>query len=295
MDEFVLGAVDGRPLPSYIPGSHLAVRAGDVVNAYSLLDDGHRPPVYRLGIRHGAVGGGSDWLHRYAQRGTRLRASPPRSAFAPVLSAARHLLVAAGIGITPILSHLHAARRWGRPVELIVGAGTPVFADELDQLAPPHTTVVTGRQALRHAVRHALARQPLGTHAYACGPPGFLDEFRSLADEFAWPGPRIHIEHFTAPALDAGRPFDAVLGESGRSVTVPSGISLLQALDGLGIRLDRMCERGVCGRCEIGVLAGQVEHRDLVLSDADHHRGGLMLACVSRGIGTITIDTPEVT
>ncbi|WP_250004366.1 PDR/VanB family oxidoreductase [Actinoplanes sp. M2I2] len=292
--ELTLVPDDGAQPAPYVPGSHLPVRAGGVVNAYSLLDDGCRPSAYRIGVRRGCPGGGSAWLHDNARTGTTLVAGPPRSAFAPVLSARSHLLLGAGIGVTPLLSHLRAARRWGRQVELVVGsgAGRDVFASELDDLAPPRTTRVVGRAALRAAVREALSRQPIGTHAYACGPDGFAAEVRSAAADLAWPAGRLHIEHFDAPQLDAGDPFTAELGDTGRELHVPAGTSLLHALDAAGVRLDRMCERGVCGRCEVGVRSGDIRHRDLVLGPADRARGDVMLACVSRGSTTLRLEVP---
>lgn len=281
--EFV-GADPSLALPGYTPGAHLALRTPVRSNAYSLLDDGYRPDAYRIAVRRAAGDGGSDWLHRALRPGDVIEAAPPRSAFAPQLAASNHLLIAAGIGVTPMLSHARAARRWGRRFELIVGVsrGDPLFRRELDAVAAGRLRRVEGRTALLGAVRDALARQPLGTHAYVCGRTGFFTTVIEEARALGWPDERMHVEAFDAPELDGGMPFRAVIRSTGESIEVPSGVSLLQALDQRGIVLDRLCERGVCGRCLVGVRSGAVLHRDLVLSAAERRRDDRMLACVSR-------------
>jgi ferredoxin-NADP reductase len=290
--EFTLAGEDGGGLRPYVPGSHLPVRVGSKVNAYSLLDDGHRPEAYRIGVRLSGAGGGSAILHRDAHPGSTLEAGDPRSAFPPILSAKKHLLIAAGIGITPLLSHLRAARRWGRPAELVSGAaeGRQAFTDEVLAVSPSQSTHTTGRAALMAAVEDALARQPVGTHAYACGPEGFLRAVQQQTAALGWPAERMHVEHFDTPPLHDGEPFTATAAALPAPLLVPSGQSLLHALDAVGIRLDRQCERGVCGRCELGVRAGTILHRDVALTDADRARGDLMLPCVSRGAGTLDLD-----
>lgn len=292
--EFRLGPVDNPALPPYIPGSHLAVRCGTRVNAYSLLDDGHRPDVYRIAVRRSATGtsaSGSGWLHENAHPGVVLETDAPRSGFSPVASARAHLLLAAGIGMTPVLSHLHSARRWNRTTRTLVGlSGPPGLLDELLAVSPGPVDVVRGRREITRSVRALMADQSVGTHVYACGPAGFLDLVRATAAELTLVPGRLHLETFEAPELDAGEPFTVATAPDGPRVAVPAGMSLSHVLDRHGIRLDRMCERGVCGRCEIGVTAGSVIHRDVVLGPEQHAAGTRMLPCVSRGHGHLVLD-----
>lgn len=290
---------DGSTLEPYIPGSHLAVRCGTKVNAYSLLDDGHRPTRYRIAARRSLTAdptSGSRWLHDNAFPGVVLETAAPRSAFAPVASARGHLLLAAGIGITPILSHLSSARRWSRSTSTLVGLSAPSgLVDELVAMSPGPVDVARGRDEIARAVGDLMGAQPVGTQIYACGPAGFLDLVRTVAAELTLVPGRLHIEVFDAPALDAGDPFTVSLAPDGPPIAVPSGTSLLHTLDRQGVRVDRMCERGVCGRCEIGVTSGTVVHRDVVLGPPEHAAGTRMMPCVSRGRGHLVLDPSTLT
>ncbi len=116
---FVLADPAGRVLTSYEPGSHLIVEAGQTRNAYSLVGDGVNPRHYEISVLRHGTGGGSAWLHANVKAGGTVRIAGPRSMFSADPTATRLLLVAAGIGVTPVLSHARAAARWGRPAEVI--------------------------------------------------------------------------------------------------------------------------------------------------------------------------------
>ncbi len=241
---------DGGALPGYTPGSHVVVTCGppgSTANAYSLTGDSVAPRAYTISVlRLDAGRGGSRWVHALTT-GDRVEVTPPRSAFPPVLAARRHLLVAGGIGVTPILSHLRSAVRWGRDVEGL------------------------------YAHRPGAA-----AHLYTCGPAGFMDTVTLAARRLGWPDERIHVEHFGVDDLDPGEPFEAVLRASGRTVPVPSGTSLLDALEGAGLAVPNLCRQGVCGECRVPVAAGTPLHRDLVLTDAEKAAADTLLCCVSR-------------
>ncbi|HEU0163860.1 MAG TPA: PDR/VanB family oxidoreductase [Thermomicrobiales bacterium] len=288
--EFVLVPVDPSvQLSPYVPGSHIAVEAGAVVNTYSLTDDGYLPDAYRISVRRQDRGGGSDWLHDHVLPGDQLGISKPRSAFAPVLTATSHLLIAAGIGITPILSHLKAARRWNRAFSLVYGvsAERAPHLDEVLALAGDRVTIAEGRVALTAAATDALRQQPIGTHAYACGPAGFLDRFIKDATDLGWPEERLHVEHFDAPGLDPGTPFLAKVAGSDREVAVPAGVSLLEVLENAGIEVPHLCRRGVCGECRTIVHAGVPDHRDLIQTGAERERNDTIYPCVSRSLSPV--------
>ena len=292
-----LVAAAATPLPPFPPGAHIVLECiaaeGDppVANAYSLTGDGICPTEYVVSVLECPDGaGGSRWIHRKLRIGDTVVARPPRSAFAPVLRAARHLLVAAGIGITPMVSHLRAARRWGRDVQLLYvhRAGRGACLDEIKHLTDGRDEVArvfTDRLAFHAELRHALATQPFGAHVYICGPSGFIDDVTELAVEFGWPPSRIHLERFGTDALDPGEPFEVTLTESGGTFTVASGVSLLEALETRGHDIASLCRQGVCGECRIPVCGGDILHRDLYLTENDRQKGDSLMSCVSRAAG----------
>ncbi|GGL99075.1 PDR/VanB family oxidoreductase [Nakamurella endophytica] len=280
-----------RPLRPYEPGSHLVVGLDGVRTCYSLTDDGTAPDAYRISVRRTGRGGLSDALHDTVRVGGQLSVSGPRSAFPPVPHARHHLFVAAGIGITPILSHLGAARRWGRSCSVVYGyrSGAAAHLELVRRLAGADLVEAPGRTALASAVAEAVERQPVGTHLYACGPRAVLDLVTDRCAAAGWPPERVHVEHFTAPDLDAGAPFEVLVRSSGRRLPVPAGVSLLEVLERDGVAVDHLCRTGVCGRCRIGVLAGTPEHRDLVLPAALRDAADRMYPCVSRA-GTAELE-----
>ncbi|WP_395105251.1 PDR/VanB family oxidoreductase [Actinomadura sp. SCN-SB] len=288
---FALAPPGGRGLPPFVPGSHLVVHCGERRrNAYSLTGSGAPSAEYRISVLGASADGGSAWMHRLSV-GDEVKAEGPRSAFPPVATARHHLLIAGGIGVTPLLSHTRAAVEWGRSFTLFYAHRTGAHADELRELCGERLREFSGRDEFTVALRDALRSQPLGTHAYVCGPSGLIDAVRGLAAEAGWPDQRIHVERFSADDLEPGRPFTARLARSGIEVEVPSGVSLLEALERAGVEVPHMCRQGVCGECRVGVLSGRPEHRDLFLSEGERAAGDAMMCCVSRALdGKVEVD-----
>ena len=283
-----LARPDRTALPSFTPGSHLVIQWPGGANAYSLTGESAAPREYVVSVLECPQGrGGSRWIHRDLAVGATVVAHPPRSAFAPVLRASRHLLIAAGIGITPMVSHLRSARRWGRDTQLLYvhRPGRGAYVDEIAALTG-HASVFTDRAAFLAALSPALAGQPFGTHAYLCGPGPFIDDVVATATALGWPPSRIHVEHFGGE-LSPGDPFDVELASSGEVFTVDSGVSLLEALAAHGQTVPSLCRQGVCGECRVPVRSGVVVHRDLYLTEEE--RRGEMMACVSRGSGRVEL------
>jgi ferredoxin-NADP reductase len=262
-----LGRPDGGPLPPYTPGSHLVIGP----NAYSLTGSGVISGEYRVSVR-------SAWMHRLIP-GDIVEVTGPRCMFPPVLSAKKHLLVAGGIGITPILSHVRAALLWDRPFTLVYGY-RPGFAAHLEELRE-----LCGDRLQTCSVRERLPRllgsQPLGTHLYVCGPAPMISFVEEQAYAWGWPRDRVHSERFSAD-LDPGRPFTVRLARSGTVVQVPSGTSMLEAIRRSGVALPNLCRQGVCGQCRTALLSGRAEHRDLYLTPEE--RDGSVMPCVSRAL-----------
>jgi dimethylamine monooxygenase subunit B len=277
----------GERLPSYVPGSHLVVQYGSGVNAYSLTGSGNAPSEYAISVLRVEDGaGGSVAMHRLSV-GDRVYVSRPRSAFAPVSTATHHLLVAAGIGITPVLSHARAAAERGIAASLIYvhrpGAGAHV-AEARELLGPGLTALIecTDRGSFQKVLTEQLTTQTLGTHLYVCGPAAFMDAVLDQARELGWSPARLHSEAFGAAQLDEGEPFTVNLVRSGVKLEVPAGVSLLETLENAGKSIPNMCRKGICGECSLSVLRGTPQHRDLYMTDQEKAANTTMMCCVSR-------------
>jgi dimethylamine monooxygenase subunit B len=274
----------GARLPSYVPGSHLVVQYGSGVNAYSLTGSGNGPTEYTISVLRVEDGaGGSVAMHQLGV-GDRVYVSRPRSAFAPASTATHHLLIAAGIGITPVLSHARAAADRGTTSSLIYvyrpGAGAHV--EEARDLLGPALTECSDRNSFQKVLAEQLTTQSLGTHLYVCGPAAFMDAVLDQARELGWPPARLHSEAFGAAELDDGEPFTVNLVRSGLKLDVPSGVSLLETLEKAGKTIPNMCRKGICGECVLPVLRGTPQHRDLYLTDQEKAENTTMMCCVSR-------------
>ncbi|MGV9826832.1 PDR/VanB family oxidoreductase [Gordonia sp. NPDC003429] len=282
---------ESGPLTPYQPGSHLIVTAGEHRNAYSLVDDGMFPTSYGISVLRKEPGGGSEWLHENLVEGAVIEVEGPRSMFAPVLDQHHALLVAGGIGITPILAHARAiaagrTRCDGAEIVYSYRPGHAAHLEELRELAAGASITLyeaTSVESTVEVLTDRLAAQPLGTHAYACGPGPLLEAYQQLAVDAGWPSARVHLERFTAPEQDPGDPFSVRLTGMGVHIDVPSGVSLLQRLLDHGVAVPNLCRQGVCGECRIPVRSGQLTHRDFVLTDEEKAAGDSMLCCVSRG------------
>lgn len=270
---------------SHPPGSHIDVLCGADErgrprrNSYSLTGDGFRPSHHEISVRLGT--GGSRWMHAL-RPGDVIESDRPRSGFAPVQTAHHHLLVAAGIGITPILSHARAAETWQRSAEIHYISRNGAHADDLRG----HRAHITGSRAEFWSGLD-LTDQPLGTHLYVCGPTPFMDEVVDRAGRAGWPRTRIHTERFgAAPAT--GEAFSVRLSGTGTILRVGEGEALLDALEAAGSDVPSRCRKGVCGECVTRVLSGDPVHQDLHLTD-DERRTSIA-PCVSRARGTLELD-----
>ncbi|MFE3193726.1 PDR/VanB family oxidoreductase [Nocardia sp. NPDC059240] len=288
--ELILVDPVGAPLPSFAPGSHIAVEVpGGRRNSYSLTGPAVAPGHYAISVRREREGhGGSRELHELPV-GATLSVSAPRSDFPPVAAARHHLFVAGGIGITPLLSHVRAAVEWGRSFALHYVSRPDDIAhlDELRELCGTRLIVHAGRAALWSELGPALRDQPLGTHLYTCGPAALIDEVHARAIEAGWPAQRLHAERFAAAFTEPGAPFAAKLGRSGLLVKVAPEATLLDALLAKGIRVPNLCRQGVCGECRLGVRGGGIEHRDHYLTEDERAAGDALMACVSRATGDL--------
>jgi ferredoxin-NADP reductase len=284
--EFTFEAEQGE-LPGFSAGSHVLVHLPtpqrSLRNAYSLLGVPAKPAQYRIAVRlQEDSRGGSRFLHEQVQEGDRLQLSPPANLFALHSQARHHLLIAGGIGITPFLAQVAELEHRGASFALHYacrGGLTDAYKGELAARMGERFQAYDSAAGERLELAGLLAVQPLGSHVYVCGPQRLIDGVRAAAASLGWPDSRVHWEAFAA--AEPGEPFVAELAASGRRIAVPAESSLLEALEAAGIEVPSLCRGGVCGQCATRYLAGEVEHRDSVLAEAE--RAEQLMPCVSRG------------
>ncbi|MEU9119279.1 PDR/VanB family oxidoreductase [Streptomyces sp. NPDC048506] len=292
--------LEGAGLPAWEPGAHVdLVLPSGAVRQYSLCGDPATSGSYTIAARLIEDGrGGSREVHEQLHEGTEVAVRGPRNRF-PLRDSHAYLFVAGGIGITPILPMVRQAEREGVPWRLLYAgrsrASMPFLA-EVEKLAgagAPRVTVVAEDEDGRPDLATALADAPPHAAVYCCGPEPLMDAVAALLPD----GPEgltLHTERF-APATPARSGADAAfeveLRRTGRTVPVAADTSVLRALREQALPdLPYSCEQGFCGTCQQRVLAGEVDHRDELLTDAE--RADSMLICVSRarGDGGLVLD-----
>lgn len=282
--------VDGAALPPWEPGAHVDVQVGpDLIRQYSLCGDPSRTDHYRLGILLDPTSrGGSSSIHGRFHRGERIRISAPRNHFPLAADAAATVLVAGGIGITPLLAMAHQLHSLGLPFTFHYCARSRAKAAFLDELAAApyagnvHLHFDDGDPAQRLDPARNFPAPSGGAHLYVCGPTGFMDWVIGAATSLGFPDDRVHKEYFGAKVDTSGDAFEVVLSRSGRTVPVAAGQSIVAALKTVGIRVDVSCEQGVCGTCICDVLDGIPDHRDSYLTDEEKESNDQMTLCCSR-------------
>ncbi|MCG7323952.1 cytochrome P450/oxidoreductase [Achromobacter sp. ACRQX] len=284
---------DGKPLPRWSPGSHIDVECGNtgLSRQYSLCGDPAETGVFEIAVLREENGrGGSAWMHANATPGARLRIRGPRNHFRLDESASKLILIAGGIGITPISAMARRARVLGLDYELHYSGRSRAcmaLADELASLHGDRLHLHVKDEGTRADYAALLAEPRAGTQVYACGPQGLLDALAGCCA--AWPEDTLRVEHFhsTLGTLDPSKEqaFEVVLKDSGIVLNVPADQTLLTALRGANIDVQSDCEEGLCGSCEVRVLEGDIDHRDVVLTRAEREANNKMMACCSRSCG----------
>ncbi|WP_432502492.1 PDR/VanB family oxidoreductase [Kineococcus arenarius] len=280
---FVLVDPTGAALPGYRSGAHVAVStpAGHR-RSYSLVEPGSRAPQrYVLCVRRDDAGrGGSVSMHDDVAVGDELAVSEPANAF-PLRRAKRYLFIAGGIGITPVRSMVAELRaRGGADVTVLYLTRSPEETAFLDEFSADGSVVHHSALHGRLDLWPHLAEPDDDARVYCCGPTGLVEEVLALTAH--WRPSRVHVEDFAGVDPLGGRrePFTAVWAPTGERVEVGADTTLLAALGRAGIAVDASCASGTCGTCRLRLLAGEADHRDLVLTEAQ--RGGSVMPCVSR-------------
>jgi vanillate O-demethylase ferredoxin subunit len=289
---FELAPADDAALPDPEPGAHVDVHLEDgVVRQYSLCNGPEDRQSYIIAVRRDPQSrGGSESMHTRVEQGSLLSISPPRNHFPIRADAKHHLLIARGIGITPLLAMARFLEAKGASYSLQYFASSidkTAFHEQLSQ--PPFGDKVSFHYAveperLGSYLHTLLWQRPEGAHLYVCGGRSFMDAVEAAATP-AWPPDVVHREYFTADPLAWSGPrtaFDVVLAHSGRTIRVGPEDTIISALHRNGVAAPTSCEQGVCGTCLTGVLKGAPDHRDAFLTEAERKRGDKMMVCVSR-------------
>ncbi|CAN5318251.1 PDR/VanB family oxidoreductase [soil metagenome] len=294
LKRLVLEHAEGAVLPIAGAGAHISLTLGDgdgprLRNSYSLVsarDDGSR---YELIVRRvEGSRGGSAFVHDRLAVGSMVEATAPHNLFPLMSHARKHLLIGGGIGITPLMAFVPALRERGAALELhqIASVGEAPLFETMLGVADAHDLFVhAGRHALDLAA--LLARQPLGTHVYVCGPAALMDRVETLAADLGWPAGNVHREDFGAAG---GDPFTVTLAKSAITLAVGAEQSMLEAIEAADVDARSLCRGGVCGECITRVIDGTPEHRDHFLTEEEKASNTLVMPCVSRARGELVLD-----
>lgn len=296
----------GNELPPFAPGAHIDVHlVGGALRQYSLCNDPQERHRYVIAVLRDEGGrGGSKTLHETLRVQDFLSIGPPRNNFWLVPDAKKVILLAGGIGVTPLKSMAHLLEREGIDYELHYCAKDlkfAAFAEEMVALSEKGRVHFhfDGGDPTRGLDIAKLLREPsTGTHLYYCGPGGFMKACAAASAH--WPAGTVHFEHFKAPdTIEKGFPasdtgaeggsFDVQIARSGQRIHVGADESLADALNKAGVPVETSCQSGLCGTCKIRYLTGQVDHRDFILNDEE--REEFLTACVSRSTSDLlTLD-----
>lgn len=286
--ELTLRGADGGALPGWTPGAHIDVLLEpDLIRQYSLCGP-QQETSYRIAVLLSPESrGGSRGVHHLTE-GDTVRIRGPRNNF-PMLASKAYVFIAGGIGVTPMLPMIEAAEAAGADWHLFYGGRSResmAYADHLVQYGDRVTVVAQDQQGLLD-VPGILDQPRADTLIYCCGPEPLL----SAVEEHSrgWPAGALHLERFSAKVVEregADTDFEIVLQRSGRTIGVRKDQTVFEAMREADVSVLGSCLEGVCGTCEVGVLDGDVDHRDSVLEEEEQEAMDCMMVCVSRCKGT---------
>jgi vanillate O-demethylase ferredoxin subunit len=291
---------NGRDLPRFSAGAHIGVRLGDNVwRDYSLWNDPAERRRYCIAVLREKLGEGSRRMHDEIRVGDSVETSLPRNNFPLSETAERHLLLAGGIGITPVMAMVAELRRRRADFVLHYCTRSPAkaaFRDELDLLAAMGRVVFhydDGDLAKGLDIASLLKEPRAETHLYYCGPAGMMAAAKAASAH--WPAENVHCEYFSGPAaalparLEDDRPFAVRLARNGGEYKVAAGETILDVLRRHGVETRSSCELGYCGACLTRYLAGEPDHRDPILNEAARETH-LLICCSRAKSGELVLD-----
>ncbi|HKS12066.1 MAG TPA: PDR/VanB family oxidoreductase [Pseudomonas sp.] len=288
-------------LPAFTAGAHIDIHLPNgLVRQYSLSNSPRERHRYVIGVLRDPNGGGGSAAVHQLHAGDLVRVSWPRNNFELHPDACRSILLAGGIGVTPMKSMMHQLENARADYELHYFCRGPEFAAFSEEFqvgiaqGRVHVHFDGGTPANGFSIASLLQEAPPGCHVYYCGPAGFMEACRHAAGH--WGEGTVHFEHFKAPAKTptGGETvvtdgFVAKINSTGEELLVPLGESLADVLQNAGYPVETSCQSGLCGTCRIRYLAGEVDHQDYILDDAE--KASCLTACVSRGkSGVLVLD-----
>ena len=288
-----LRPVGAQALPAFTAGAHIDLHLRDGIRrSYSLANDQNERHRYHVAVqRDPASRGGSRFVHETIRVGDGLTISPPRNNFALVEEGRRFVLIAGGIGITPILCMVRRIVELGRSWDLFYAARSRRKAAFLEELVAldteahfhPHFDDEAAGALLD--IDAIVRAAPPGTHFYCCGPTPMLATFEHVTARM--PDEHVHVEYFAAKTpVEASGGFEVVLARSDRVVFVPEHSTILDAVLAAGVDAGHSCLEGVCGTCETNILEGIPDHRDSVLSAKERASNQTMMICCSGALSS---------
>lgn len=290
ISSYELVASEGGDLVRFTAGSHIDLHLSNgLIRSYSLINDQGERGRYVIAVNKDAASrGGSSYIHETLRAGSLITISHPKNNFALEENASHSVLVAGGIGITPLLSMIRRLGALGRSWQLYYATRTrsaAAFLDELSSLASDPAAKLHLHFDQEHLGRvldlsTIVKIAPADAHLYCCGPVPMLEAFEAATADR--PSGQVHVEYFKAkekPAAEGG--FQVKLARSNRTITVEPGKTILNALLDAGIAANFSCTEGVCGTCETRVIEGIPDHRDLFLGKEEHAANNTMMICCS--------------
>jgi len=300
---YVLTNAAGGELPSFSAGAHVDItvrlNGGKTeVRSYSIASAPDATAAYTLGILREAEGkGGSAFMHDQVEIGDELSASAPKNHFPLDDEAEDNLLIAGGIGVTPILSMARALKQSGANFHMHYAARSPEdmpFKADVEEVCGDRGRLYFdgGDPAKGVDLKDILSHRTPGRHVFVCGPAGLIGAVRDTAKELGWPENTVHFEVFKPEELDTkDSEIEVTLAQSGETYTVPADVSILDHLLDKGVDIDWDCKMGICGLCATKLVAGEADHRDYVLTEAERNDEKQFCPCISRAKGAaITLD-----
>ncbi|WP_134704564.1 PDR/VanB family oxidoreductase [Ammoniphilus sp. YIM 78166] len=293
---FKLVRPDGSPLPRFSAGSHITtyLDQNGLERHYSLTTSPNQTDFYQIAVRLSDQSkGGSAYWHHKIKEGGKLKISYPKNHFPLSFQAKHHVFFAAGIGITPFLAMAADLKAKGQTFELHYSAPSKEFCTFYTYLTAhyPNETRFYFSDEKHRMKPQLMDNKPIGTHVYFCGSEAMMKEYAEAAKGYGYPEKSIHFELFSPPDLGPMHAFKVKLNKSDQFIQVPEGESLLETLLKHNIQAPYSCKIGGCGSCQVDVLEGEVDHRDLFLSEVEKKQANVILTCVSRAkCSTLVLD-----
>lgn len=293
---FELCPCDGITLPAFRAGAHIDVHLPNgLIRQYSLANCSSENHRYVIGVLNDPNSrGGSRLIHEQFQVGQRIQIGEPRNLFALDPELQHAVLCAGGIGITPILAMAKELQRQQKSFQLNYFVKTReaiAFADDL-QLLGDRVQIHIDDEADTHCDLDCQLTQPSAhQHLYVCGPQGFMDFVIGRALQHQWDNQQVHKEHFAAAEIDTSNDgsFDIKVQNTGQLIHVAADQTAVQALEAAGIDIPVSCEQGICGTCLVNVVEGEIDHRDMYLTEEEQAANDQFTPCCSRAKSKILV------